>query len=83
MFDMPGMYAAIFCSSLLGYTWHDQVFNFLRGAQLSMGTLTIVRSGIRFGIARLAASVESFFQGGHRALPKGSVKPPDPRPGRT
>lgn len=42
-------------------TWHDQVFNFSRGAQLSMGTLTIGLSGIRFGIARLAASVEGYF----------------------
>jgi FAD-dependent urate hydroxylase len=42
-------------------TWHDQVFNFSRGAQLSMGTMTIGLSGIRFGMARLAASVESYF----------------------
>ncbi len=39
-------------------TWHDQVFNFARGAQLSMGTLSIGLSGIRYGLERLAASVE-------------------------
>ncbi len=42
-------------------TWHDQVFNFSRGAQLSMGVQTIGLSGIRFGMARLAASVEKYF----------------------
>jgi cation diffusion facilitator CzcD-associated flavoprotein CzcO len=42
-------------------SWHDQVFNFSRGAQLSMGTQTIGLSGIRFGMARLAGCVESYF----------------------
>jgi cation diffusion facilitator CzcD-associated flavoprotein CzcO len=42
-------------------SWHDQVFNFSRGAQLSMGTLTIGLSGIRFGMDRLVASVEKYF----------------------
>jgi len=42
-------------------TWHDQVFNFSRGAQLSMGTLTIGLSGIRFGMERLVGSVEKYF----------------------
>ncbi|MET0220706.1 MAG: hypothetical protein ABW213_08615, partial [Tardiphaga sp.] len=41
--------------------WHDQVFNFSRGAQLSMGTLTIGLSGIRFGMSRLVSSVESYL----------------------
>lgn len=39
-------------------TWHDQVFNFARGAQLSMGLLSIGLSGIRYGIDRLSSSVE-------------------------
>jgi cation diffusion facilitator CzcD-associated flavoprotein CzcO len=42
-------------------TWHDQVFNFSRGAQLSMGTLTIGISGIRFGMERLVYSVGKYF----------------------
>jgi FAD-dependent urate hydroxylase len=42
-------------------SWHDQVFNFSRGAQLSMGTLTIGLSGIRFGMSRLVSCVESYL----------------------
>ena len=37
--------------------WLRQVFNFSRGAQLSMGTMAIGLSGIRFGVPRLVHGV--------------------------
>ncbi len=37
--------------------WLNRVYNFARGAQLSMGTMPIGLSGIKFGVQRLAAGV--------------------------
>ena len=37
--------------------WLRSVFNFSRGAQLSMGSMPIGLSGVGFGVARLVQSV--------------------------